>query len=48
MGARPLKRFLRRELDMRLGRELIAGNIADGATVRVGVQDGVLSIDATV
>ncbi len=44
-GARPLKRFLQRELETRVGRELIAGNIADGATVRVGVKDGALSIE---
>jgi ATP-dependent Clp protease ATP-binding subunit ClpB len=45
-GARPLKRFLQRELETRVGRELIAGNIADAATVHVGVKDGALSIEA--
>ena len=39
-GARPLKRYLQRELETRLGRKLIAGDILDGQTVYVGVQDG--------
>ncbi|MEM1446282.1 MAG: ATP-dependent chaperone ClpB [Planctomycetota bacterium] len=34
-GARPLKRFLQRELETRIGRELIAGNVPDGSTVTV-------------
>ena len=44
-GARPLKRFLQRELETRIGRELIRGEIADGATVRVGLQDGTLRVE---
>jgi ATP-dependent Clp protease ATP-binding subunit ClpB len=34
-GARPLKRLLQRELETALGRRLIAGEIHDGATVVV-------------
>ncbi len=34
-GARPLKRFLQRELETKVGRAIIAGQIADGATVTV-------------
>ena len=45
-GARPLKRFLQKELETRLGRELIAGNVADGSVVQVDVQDGQIVIDA--
>ncbi len=44
-GARPLKRYLQRELETRLGRAIIAGEIADGSRVRVGVKDGALSVE---
>lgn len=39
-GARPLKRFLQRQLETRIGRAMIAGEVGDGATVRVDVRDG--------
>jgi ATP-dependent Clp protease ATP-binding subunit ClpB len=39
-GARPLKRFLQRELETRLGRELIRGEILDGASIRVDHVEG--------
>ncbi len=42
-GARPLKRFLQRELETRLGRALVAGRIMDGSQVHVEVQNGELS-----
>jgi ATP-dependent Clp protease ATP-binding subunit ClpB len=41
-GARPLKRFLQRQLETRLARSLIAGEIAEGDTVQFTVRDGVL------
>ena len=41
-GARPLKRTLQRQLESKLGREIIAGNIRDGASVTVDVQNGEL------
>ncbi len=34
-GARPLKRYLQHELETRLGREIIAGQITDGSTITV-------------
>jgi ATP-dependent Clp protease ATP-binding subunit ClpB len=34
-GARPLKRYLQHQLETRLGRAMIAGDIRDGATVTV-------------
>lgn len=34
-GARPLKRFLQRELETRLARELIAGEVPDGSSITV-------------
>jgi ATP-dependent Clp protease ATP-binding subunit ClpB len=36
-GARPLRRLMQKEIDDRLARELLAGNIRDGQTVRVDV-----------
>ncbi len=45
-GARPLKRFLQRELETRIGRKLIAGDIDDGSAVAVDLVDGELRIDA--
>ncbi|HDP24871.1 MAG TPA: ATP-dependent chaperone ClpB [Deltaproteobacteria bacterium] len=44
-GARPLKRFLQRELETRLGRALISGEIEDSSTVRVDVRDAILVFD---
>ena len=43
-GARPLKRFLQRELETRIGRALISGDLADGARVTVDVEDGKLAV----
>ncbi|WP_305041396.1 ATP-dependent chaperone ClpB [Geoalkalibacter sp.] len=34
-GARPLKRYLQHQLETRIGRALIAGDIRDGATIRI-------------
>ncbi|MGQ9670485.1 MAG: ATP-dependent chaperone ClpB [Desulfosoma sp.] len=43
-GARPLKRLLQRELETRIGRSLIAGDILEGATIHVDVLDGRLNV----
>ena len=43
-GARPLKRFLQHELETRIGRALISGDISDGAQIEVDVADGDLVI----
>ena len=43
-GARPLKRFLQRELETRIGRALVSGEILDGAKITVGLQDGQISV----
>jgi ATP-dependent Clp protease ATP-binding subunit ClpB len=37
-GARPLKRFIQRELETKLGRALIAGDVMDGSQVTVDVK----------
>jgi ATP-dependent Clp protease ATP-binding subunit ClpB len=39
-GARPLRRLMQKEIDDRLAKELLAGNIRDGQSVRVDVADG--------
>ncbi|HKB29349.1 MAG TPA: ATP-dependent chaperone ClpB [Streptosporangiaceae bacterium] len=39
-GARPLRRFIAREVETRIGRALLAGDVHDGAVIRVGVRDG--------
>src|SRR5471032_2567280 len=38
-GARPLKRYLQRQIETRLARGLISGEIAEGAEVRFSVKD---------
>ena len=42
-GARPLKRYLVRNVETKLARALIAGDVRDGATVTIGVRDGALT-----
>jgi len=39
-GARPLRRFIQRELETHIGRSLIAGDLADGGALTVDVVDG--------
>ncbi len=43
-GARPLRRYVQRGLETRIGRSLIAGDVPEGATIRVGVQNGALTV----
>ena len=43
-GARPLHRFIQREIETRIARALIAGEAAEGARVRVTVSDGHLQV----
>ena len=45
-GARPLKRFLQRELETRIGRKLIAGEIPDGSVLEVALANGAIAITA--
>jgi ATP-dependent Clp protease ATP-binding subunit ClpB len=35
-GARPLRRFISREVETRIGRALLSGDVRDGAVIRVG------------
>ncbi len=43
-GARPLKRFLQRELETRIGRALIGGEVVDGAWIEVDLEGGELVV----
>jgi ATP-dependent Clp protease ATP-binding subunit ClpB len=45
-GARPLKRVIQRELQNMLAQKILAGDIMDGQTVRVGAGDCGLAIGA--
>ncbi|WP_353988693.1 ATP-dependent Clp protease ATP-binding subunit [Ruicaihuangia caeni] len=44
-GARPLRRLMQREIDDKLARELIAGKIHDGDTVRVDLEGEGLTVE---
>ncbi len=44
-GARPLRRFIAHEVETRIGRALLAGDVADGGVVRIAVEDGELAVD---
>jgi ATP-dependent Clp protease ATP-binding subunit ClpB len=43
-GARPLKRFLQHELETKIGRALIAGEVHEGAMLKVDVENGALHV----
>jgi len=43
-GARPLRRFIAREVETRIGRALLAGAVLDGAVIRVGYTDSELTV----
>ena len=43
-GARPLRRAIQRELENLLARRILAGEIADGSAVTVGMVDGALGL----
>ncbi|WP_219470588.1 ATP-dependent chaperone ClpB [Nonomuraea rhizosphaerae] len=46
-GARPLRRFIAREVETRIGRALLGGDAPDGSTVTVDVDHGELSVTFT-
>ena len=43
-GARPLKRFLQHELETRIGRAFISGDVVDGSQIEVDVAEGELMV----
>ncbi|HEX3529347.1 MAG TPA: ATP-dependent chaperone ClpB [Thermoanaerobaculia bacterium] len=44
-GARPLKRFLQHELESKIARALIGGQVVEGSVVRVDVKGGALAVE---
>ncbi|MCG6498546.1 ATP-dependent chaperone ClpB [Kitasatospora sp. A2-31] len=46
-GARPLRRFIQREVETRIGRALLAGDVADGSTITADAEEGHLTIHIT-
>ncbi len=44
-GARPLKRYLQREVETRIGRRLLAGEAESGSTVKIDATDVELIVD---
>lgn len=44
-GARPLRRYISHEIETRLGRALLSGEVTDGATVTLDVREGELVFD---
>jgi ATP-dependent Clp protease ATP-binding subunit ClpB len=43
-GARPLRRFIAREVETQIARALVAGDVAPGSVIEVGITDGELSV----
>src|SRR5690242_6530399 len=43
-GARPLRRFIARDVETRIGRALVAGDVRDGALIRVDAAEGDLTV----
>ncbi len=43
-GARPLKRYLQHQVETKLGRALVAGDVIDGSTVEIGLENGELAV----
>lgn len=43
-GARPLRRFIAREVETRIGRALLSGEADEGAVVRVDLADDELAV----
>jgi ATP-dependent Clp protease ATP-binding subunit ClpB len=43
-GARPLRRFIGREVETRIGRALLTGDVRDGAVIRIDYTGGELTV----
>ncbi|MFD1541265.1 ATP-dependent chaperone ClpB [Nonomuraea guangzhouensis] len=43
-GARPLRRFIAREVETRIGRALLSGDVPEGSTITVDVDKGELNV----
>jgi ATP-dependent Clp protease ATP-binding subunit ClpB len=44
-GARPLRRFIAHEVETRIGRALLSGDVQDGAVIRIDLREGELAVD---
>jgi ATP-dependent Clp protease ATP-binding subunit ClpB len=44
-GARPLRRFIAHQVETRIGRALLSGDVQDGAVIRIDVGEGGLVVD---
>jgi ATP-dependent Clp protease ATP-binding subunit ClpB len=44
-GARPLRRYISHEVETRIGRALLSGDVMEGATIRVDAADGELVVN---
>jgi ATP-dependent Clp protease ATP-binding subunit ClpB len=44
-GARPLRRFIARDVETRIGRALLAGDVEDGAVIWVGAADDEITVN---
>jgi ATP-dependent Clp protease ATP-binding subunit ClpB len=44
-GARPLRRFIQREIETSLAKEILAGHILDGSLVKVILKDGQVAFE---
>jgi ATP-dependent Clp protease ATP-binding subunit ClpB len=44
-GARPLKRFIQREIETPVARRLIKGDLAAGRAVKITVKDGAVRVE---
>jgi ATP-dependent Clp protease ATP-binding subunit ClpB len=44
-GARPLRRYIAKQVETQVGRAMIAGDVADGAVIRIDVADDELMVD---
>lgn len=43
-GARPLRRFIARNVETKIGRALLAGDVRDGAVIAVDLEDSELTV----
>lgn len=47
-GARPLRRFIQREIETPLAKEILAGQILDGSSVKVTLKDAHVAFESKV
>ena len=45
-GARPLKRYIQRNLETLIAQEILADKVRQGDTIKIGVADGALAVES--